>query len=152
MAKANNCNVPEELMYWVEEHVWIRPEDDGTLTIGMTDAAQYLAGPVLNATPKKAGRKVKRGRSTGTVESSKWVGPIKAPVTGKVIESNNAVKKNPKLLNSDPYGAGWFIRMKPVRWQREKALLVTGQEAVTNYDAFLKSKGIDCAVNLGGNA
>ena len=99
MATANNCNVPEDLWYWVKEHVWIRPEDDGTVTIGMTDAAQHLAGNIITATPKKAGRKVKKSKSAGTVESSKWVGPVRSPVTGEIVASNEAVANNPKLLN-----------------------------------------------------
>ena len=150
MTTANNCNVPEELMYWVEEHVWVRPEDDGTLTIGMTDAAQHLAGAVVTATPKKVGRKIRRAKSTGTVESSKWVGPIKAPVNGEIVAVNEAVAANPKLLNEDPYGAGWFIRVQPTSWEEDKATLVTGPQAVADYEAFLKEQGIDCGESSGG--
>lgn len=150
MATANNCNVPEELFYWVKEHVWIRPEDDGTVTIGMTDAAQHLAGIIVTATPKKAGRTVKRGKSSGTVESGKWVGPIKAPVTGEIVAVNEALASNPKVLNEDPYGAGWFVRVKPNDWEGDKTDLLTGAEAVTAYEAFLKEEGIDCAERAGG--
>jgi glycine cleavage system H protein len=145
MATANNCDVPEDLMYWIEEHVWVRPEEDGSVTIGMTDAAQHLAGSIVTATPKKSGRKVRKGRSTGTVESSKWVGPIKSPVTGQIIAANDAVTADPKLLNRDPYGEAWFVRIQPVNWDAEKSELVTGAEAVSQYEAFLKAEGIDCA-------
>ena len=145
MATANNCNVPEELMYWIEEHVWVRPEEDGTVTIGMTDAAQHLAGSIVTATPKKAGRKIRKGKSTGTVESSKWVGPIKSPVTGIIAAANDALSGDPKILNSDPYGEGWFVRIETVNWEAEKAELVSGAEAVAQYEAFLTQEGIDCA-------
>ncbi len=144
MATANNCNVPEDLLYWVKEHVWVRPEDDGTITVGMTDAAQHLAGMVVNATPKKAGRRVKKGRGTGIVESGKWVGPIKSPVNGTIVAVNDAVAADPSLLNSDPYGAGWFVRIQPADWETDKAALVTGAQAVADYEAFLKEQGIDC--------
>lgn len=150
MATANNCDVPEELMYWIREHVWVRLEDDGILTIGMTDAAQHLAGSIVTATPKKAGRKVRKGRSTGTVESGKWVGPIKAPVTGVITASNDALLTDPKILNSDPYGEGWFVRIEPVNWEAEKADLVTGAEAVAQYEVFLTEEGIDCSGRPGG--
>lgn len=113
MATANDCIIPEELYYWVQEHVWVRPEADGALTIGMTDAAQHLAGSVVNATPKETGKTVKKGRSTGTVESGKWVGPIKSPVNGSIIAANEQLKTDPKLLNRDPYGEGWFVRVQP---------------------------------------
>ena len=145
MATANNCNVPEALMYWVREHVWIRPEDDGTVTIGMTDAAQHLAGIIVTATPKKVGRKLQKAKSAGTVESGKWVGPIKAPVNGEIVAANEALATNPKLINEDPYGAGWFVRVQPADWDTDKADMVTGAQAVADYEAFLKEEGIDCA-------
>jgi glycine cleavage system H protein len=144
MATANNCNVPEELMYWVKEHVWVRPESDGTLTIGMTDAAQHLAGNVVTATPQRIGKKVRKGRSTGTVESGKWVGPIKSPVKGEIVAVNELLETNPKILNSDPYGEGWFVRMRPDDWEADKADLLTGMEAVAAYEVFLQEEGIDC--------
>ncbi|MDH5506056.1 MAG: glycine cleavage system protein GcvH [Anaerolineae bacterium] len=145
MGTANNCNVPEDLYYWVQEHVWVRPEDDGTITIGMTDAAQHLAGIIVSASPKAVGKAVKKGRSTGTVESGKWVGPIKSPVNGEIVASNESLQSNQKPLNDDPYGEGWFVRIKPEDWETDKAELVTGAAAVTQYEAFLKAEGIDCA-------
>ncbi|MFQ5418843.1 MAG: glycine cleavage system protein GcvH [Anaerolineae bacterium] len=151
MATANNCNVPEDLMYWVKEHVWIRPEADGQVTIGMTDAAQHLAGNIVTATPKKAGKKVRKGRSTGTVESGKWVGPIKSPVTGMIVAFNDTLQTDPKVLNRDPYGEGWFVRIDPVDWEADKVNLVTGAEAVAQYEAFLQEEGIDCAGRAGGS-
>lgn len=150
MATANNCNVPEDLFYWVKEHVWIRPEADGTVTIGMTDAAQHLAGIIVTATPKGAGKTVKKGKSSGTVESGKWVGPIKSPVSGEILAANEAIVKNPKLLNEDPYGTGWFVQIRPDDWATDKADLVTGAQAVAEYEAFLKAEGIDCAGRSGG--
>jgi len=150
MATANNCNVPDHLLYWVREHVWVRPEEDGSATIGMTDAAQHMAGIIVTATPKKAGRSVQKGKSTGTVESGKWVGPIKSPVTGEIVAANEAVVSNPKLLNEDPYGQGWFVRVRPDNWEADKADLLTGAEAVAAYEAFLKEEGIDCAGRAGG--
>ncbi|MDP7345503.1 MAG: glycine cleavage system protein GcvH [Anaerolineales bacterium] len=145
MGIANNCNVPEELLYSVREHVWVRKEDDGTVTIGMTDAAQHLAGIIVTATPKAVGKKVKKGRSTGTVESGKWVGPIKSPVNGVIVASNEAVVADPKLLNSDPYGEAWFIRVEPNDWEADSEGLVTGAEAVAEYQVFLREEGIDCS-------
>src|SRR5512145_1851288 len=126
MATANNCNVPEDLMYRVKEHVWVRLEADGTVTIGMTDAAQHMAGIIVTATPKEAGKAVKKGKSAGTVESGKWVGPVTAPVNGTITEVNAALKSRPGLLNSDPYGEGWFSKIKPDNWEADSADLVTG--------------------------
>ena len=149
MALCNNCNVPEELYYWPEKHVWARPEADGTVTIGVTDAAQHLAGALIAATPKEAGKPLKKGKSAGTVESGKWVGPVTAPFSGTVVAMNAAVKANPGILNSDPYGAGWFLRAAPENWDAEKADLVTGDEAIQKYTEYLVSQNIDCAGRAG---
>lgn len=144
MAVLNQCNIPDNLTYWVQEHVWVRPEKDGTITIGMTDAAQHLAGIIVNAAPKKTGKPVQKGRSAGTVESGKWVGPIKAPVGGVIVAENEAVKADPTLLNRDPYGAGWFVRIEPHDWAGESGDLVSGEQAMADYQVFLNEKGIHC--------
>src|SRR5512144_2492805 len=140
MATANNCNVPEDLMYLIPEHVWVRPEADGTVTIGMTDAAQHMAGTIVTATPKEAGKKVKKGKSAGTVESGKWVGPVTAPVNGTITAVNTALKTKPGLLNTDPYGEGWFSKINPDNWDADSADLVTGATGLQAYDAFLKAQ------------
>lgn len=144
MATANNCNLPDDLLYWPEKHVWVRMEEDGSVTVGMTDVAQNLAGPVIAGTPKEVGKSAKKGRSAGTVESSKWVGPVTAPVTGEIIEVNTALADNPRLLNTDPYGEGWFIKIKPSDWDGEKGDLVTGDAGIAAYQAFLDAEGISC--------
>lgn len=144
MATVNNCNLPDDLLYWPEKHVWVRIEEDDSITIGMTDVAQNLAGPVIAATPKPVGKKTKKGRSAGTVESSKWVGPVTAPVTGEILETNAGLGDDPTLLNSDPYGAGWFLKIKPTNWDEEKGDLVTGDEGIAAYQAFLEAEGISC--------
>ena len=149
MASVSNCNLPEDLYYWVEKHTWARPEPDGTLTIGVTDVAQHLAGIVVSATPKEAGKTLKKGKSAGTVESGKWVGPVTAPVSGAIVAMNAELKAKPGLLNSDPYGAGWFVKIKPENWDADKADLVTGTLGLEKYQAFLIEQGIDCAGRAG---
>jgi len=145
MAEINNCHIPEDLYYWPEKHVWARPEEDGTVTIGITDVAQHLAKGIINVTPKKVGRKLKRGRSAGTLESGKWVGPVTTPITGEIVAVNETLKANPSLINEDPYGAGWFARIKPADWETESQDLVTGAEGIEAYRRFLESEGISCA-------
>jgi glycine cleavage system H protein len=145
VARVNNCNLPEELYFWPEKHVWARQEADGSLTIGITDVAQHLAKSIISAIPKEVGRSVKQGKSAGTVESGKWVGPVTAPVTGEITAVNPALKSQPGLLNSDPYGEGWFIKLKPSDWAAESSTLVTGADGIAAYTAFLQSHGIDCA-------
>ncbi|MBI3359572.1 MAG: glycine cleavage system protein H, partial [Chloroflexi bacterium] len=116
----------------------------GTLVIGITDVAQHLAKSIISATPKEAGKSVKKGKSAGTVESGKWVGPVTAPVNGTVLEVNTALKPKPGLLNTDPYGEGWFIRIKPDNWEADSADLLTGAAGTEAYQKFLNEQGIKC--------
>jgi glycine cleavage system H protein len=144
MAEVRGCNIPEDRYYWVEKHAWARLEADGTVTIGITDVAQHMAKGIINATPKDVGRTVKQGKSAGTLESGKWVGPVTSPVTGEILEVNEAVRTKPALINEDPYGEGWFVKVKPEDWAGESAVLVTGEEGVAAYQKFMEEQGISC--------
>jgi len=142
MATVRGCKIPEDRFYWVEKHAWARPEADGSVTIGITDVAQHLAKGIVNATPKETGRAVQKGKSAGTLESGKWVGPVTSPVTGEIVAVNEAMKAKPSLINTDPYGEGWFVRVKPTDWAGESALLVTGDAAVAAYQKFMEEQNI----------
>jgi glycine cleavage system H protein len=144
MATVNNCNIPEDLYYNVEKHVWVRPEADGTVTIGITDVAQHLARKLVSATVKKTTKPIERGKSLATLESGKWVGPVASPITGEIVQANDEIAKSPTLINSDPYGAGWIVRMKPTNWDADKAALVTGADGVAAYQKFLDAEGVKC--------
>ncbi len=142
MAQVRGCNIPEDRYYWVEKHAWARLEADGTVTIGITDVAQHLAKGIVNATPKEVGRAVQKGKSVGTLESGKWVGPVTSPVTGEIVAVNETMKAKPSLINSDPYSEGWFVRVKPTDWAGESASLVTGGAAVATYQKFMEEQNI----------
>jgi glycine cleavage system H protein len=142
MAKIRGCDVPEDRFYWVEKHTWARLEADGTVTIGITDVAQKMAKGIVNATPKDTGRSVQKGKSAGTLESGKWVGPVTSPVTGEIVAVNEAMKAKPSLINADPYGEGWFVRIKPVDWAGESAALVPGDAVVAAYQKFMEAQNI----------
>jgi len=143
MTLVNNCNLPEDLYYVVEKHVWARPEGE-LLTVGMTDVAQSMAKAIVAVTSKAVGVTVKKGRNIATVESGKWVGAVPAPVSGEIVAVNDALATAPGLLNSDPYGAGWVVRLRPSDWEADAADLVTGPEGVEAYRRFLDAEGISC--------
>ncbi len=145
MPEVRECDIPSDLYYWPEKHIWARPEDDGTIVVGVTDVAQHLAQNIISAMPKAAGRPAKRGRSLGTIESSKWVGPVTSPVNGEVIEANPLLASDPGVINRDPYGEGWFARIRVEDWAAESTELVTGGEGIAAYEAFLDAEGIDCS-------
>jgi glycine cleavage system H protein len=144
MTEVRGCKLPEELYYWIEKHVWVRDDGDDILTVGITDPAQHLAARVVAVTTKKVGKVLERGQSVATVESGKWVGPVPTPVNGEVIEVNGALATDPTLVNTDPYGTGWIVRIKASVWSIQRPELVTGAHGIAEYGAYLASEGISC--------
>ena len=98
-------------VYFTKEHEWIRVEGD-TATIGISNHAQEALGDIVFAEVPEAGRKVSKGQEAAVVESVKAASDVYAPVSGEVVEGNQAVADDPSLVNSDPEGAGWFFKLK----------------------------------------
>lgn len=119
-------NVPERLRY-TEEHEWIEQRDDGTLRVGITDYAQDQLGDVVFVELPEAGSEMDAGAMLAEVESTKSVAEVYAPVAGTVTEFNEALVDSPELVNSDPYGEGWFAVLSPVEPVPDEAFL--GPEA-----------------------
>lgn len=115
-------NIPKELKY-TPSHEWARVEPDGTVSIGITDHAQEQLGDIVFVEAPKAGRKVAAGEAVGVVESVKAASDIYAPVSGEVVEVNEALESSPELANSDPYGEGWFFRLRADNTEELDALL-----------------------------
>ena len=143
MAEVKNCTIPEELFYLVRSHVWARSED-GTVVVGITDVAQNLAQRFIAYTPKKVGKRVEVGRSTATLESGKWVGPVPSPVAGEIIAINDAALADPSIVNGAPYGEGWIAKVKADDWERDRAGLLSGDAALEEYARFMEEEGIEC--------
>jgi glycine cleavage system H protein len=141
MALVRGCYFPDDLYYNVDDNVWARREPDGDVIIGMTTYGCALSGEIVAWTAKKAGRAIDQNKSTGTVESGKWVGPVKAPVSGEIIAVNEAAVVAPHTINTDPYGAGWLIRMKPSDWAGESGSLLRGQTAAEAFEAKMQTEG-----------
>ena len=135
MPVVRGCNLPDDLLYDVDNNIWYRDNGDGTVTLGMTAVAAAMAGQLVAFTPKKAGRSVEEGKSCATVESGKWVGPAKIAFSAEVIEINAALATNPKAANSDPYGEGWMVKVRPADWATAKATLTPGTEVAAPYEA-----------------
>ncbi len=135
MPTVRGCNLPDELLYDVENNIWYRDNADGTVTLGMTAVASAMAGQLVAFTAKKAGRKVETGKSCATIESGKWVGPAKIAFDAEVVEVNDALTGNPKIANADPYGEGWMLKVKPADWAAGKAKLIAGSTVAGPYEA-----------------
>ena len=97
-------------LYFTREHEWVRVEGD-TATIGISNHAQEQLGDIVFAEVPAAGRHVSKGQEAAVVESVKAASDVYAPVSGEVIEGNQAVADDPALINSDPEGQGWFFKL-----------------------------------------
>jgi glycine cleavage system H protein len=139
------CVIPLDLWYDVPHDVWLRPQGDGSLVLGMTDVAQTRAGKVLHILFKKVGRRIEAGQSAATIETAKWAGPFATPVAGTVLETNaDAFAADILIANRDPYVRGWLIRLDPDAWDPGAAGLVTGAAAVTHYQQRIEALGLSC--------
>lgn len=102
---------PSELRYTIE-HEWVRVEDDGTATIGVTFFAQDQLGDVVYIVLPAVGSTLQAGARMGEIESVKSVSDLFVPVSGEVLETNQDVIDNPERVNEDPHGAGWMLRVR----------------------------------------
>ena len=105
-------NVPADLRY-LKSHEWARLEADGTITIGISDHAQQALGDLVFAEVPDAGRRVVAGEACAVVESVKAASDVYSPVSGEVVAANADLGGTPELINQDPYGAGWLMRIRP---------------------------------------
>ncbi|MCP3426486.1 glycine cleavage system protein GcvH [Rothia sp. AR01] len=106
-------SIPPELSY-TAEHEWVSaPDDQGVVTVGITDHAQQELGDVVYVDLPDAGTSVAAGETFGEVESTKSVSDLYMPVEGEIVETNDAVADEPGSLNEDPYGAGWLVKIRP---------------------------------------
>ncbi len=135
MPFVRGCELPDDLLYDVENNMWYREESDGTVTAGMTAVALALAGQLVAVTPRKAGRGVQAGKSCATIESGKWVGPAKLAFDAEVAAVNDALVADPKLANAEPYGNGWLLRVKPADWAAARSGLTPGNAVAAPYEA-----------------
>ncbi len=98
---------------YTEEHIWVRLEDDGTLTVGLTDFGQDLLGDIAFIELPAVDREVVEGETVATLEAASGTTDIYAPAGGLIAEINDNVVEDPGLINRDPTGEGWFWRMEP---------------------------------------
>ena len=106
------ASVPQELQYTAEHEYVRRSEEEGVVVIGITDYAQDQLGDVVFVELPAAGDRLERMQVFGTIEAVKAVSELFAPIAGEVVEVNAALDADPALVNTDPYGNGWVIRMR----------------------------------------
>ena len=104
--------LPGDLQY-TKEHEWMRREEDGSVTIGITDHAQAALGDLVYVELPEVGQELDEGGEMAVVESVKAASDVYAPVAGTVLEVNEVLSDDPEKINADPYGDGWIVRLQP---------------------------------------
>ena len=120
--------IPADLKY-VASHEWLRKEADGTVTVGITYHAQELLGDIVFVELPEVGANLAAEDQAGVVESVKAASDVYAPIAGEVVAVNEALPNAPDAANSDPYGAGWFFKIKPANPADYDALMGAEQYA-----------------------
>ena len=146
MARVKEFVLPDDLYYDRKEHIWGRVEQGG-VRVGLDAFGSCAAGTVAYIKLLPPGRQVQKGRPFGSMEAGKYVGPLKAPVSGTVAEVNQEVLANPALVNADHYEKGWFVVIVPSNLEADLADLAHGdgvqpwlEEEVRDYEEGGKLK------------
>lgn len=126
-------NTPSELKY-AASHEWVRVEEDGTVSVGITDHAQEALGDVVYVETPELGDNVEAGSEAGVVESVKAASDIFAPISGEVIAVNETLEDEPEIINSDSYHDGWFFRVKPTDLDADLAQLMSADEYIESLE------------------
>lgn len=106
-------NTPEQLKYALTTHEWVRTEQDGTVTIGITDHAQDALGDIVYVELPAVGTHFATGTEFGLIESVKTASDVYIPMSGTIVAVNTSLDEDPDIINDSPYDKGWLIRLKP---------------------------------------
>ena len=124
--------------FYNSNHLWIKENDSGHVTVGMEELGLDSLGEMTYLTLPDVGTAVEMGEAMGTMEAAKMTGELYAPVSGVVVKKNDAVLKNPLLVNEDPYDNGWMVKIEPTNWEDDSAGMVTGNDLSTRMDAEIE--------------
>ena len=127
----DHCVFPDDLLYDLENNTWLRIEDNGEVTVGVTSVLPAIAGKLTLARLKSVEVAIQRGQSLGTIESLKFVGPIPSPVSGILLKTNGLIVDRPRIINDSPYQEGWIASLKPSHLALERILLSKSTESKT---------------------
>lgn len=143
MSEYQGCELPEDLHYDLD-YVWVRPEENGLFTIGVTDPAQTMSGRLQKARIKKVDTHLEMGRHVATLESGKWAGGVPVPFSGTVVERNEHLIEDPHLINIAPYSDAWIARLRADDPSHALDRLSTGPGAIEALRRWIDRYGVQC--------
>ncbi len=142
--RIENCEFPDDLLYDEDALVWARLESSGEVTVGITSIYAGVAGRPAKLTGRPVGREYDRGKTIGTLESGKYFGPIRSPVSGVLREVNPAVLAKPRLVTDSLYEDGWFARLRPTNLEEDRSKLLSGEAAEPLLAAQVRALHVRC--------
>lgn len=139
-------NHPPELYYLIEHQVWARLQADGaSATVGITALGLALSGEIYMCRPKRVGTELAQGATVAVVELSKSIVAVKTAVSGTIIEINPRLDERPRLVDQDPYGAGWIARLRLSNFSADVPQLVHGDAVAAAMARHAHSNGVELA-------
>lgn len=138
------CEFPDDLLYDLETNVWVRVHQKGGVTLGITSVHAALAGRLNQVKLKPVGETVVKGKNVGTIESVKYFGAVRTPVSGRITETNLDLQNRAKLANDAPYTAGWFVTIEPTTLLEESAFLSKVQDIEERVRLMIKELRVRC--------
>jgi glycine cleavage system H protein len=134
MAKYKDVEMPGDLYYFnTDNHVWAKIEGTNKIRCGIDQFGQKAAGTVAYIKTKPAGGQAIKGRPLGTIEAGKYIGPVRSPVNGTIVEVNQDVINTPELINTDSYGRGWVVIIEAQNLEEDLKDLIHGEEEVQKW-------------------
>ena len=146
-----SCRFADDVLYYPDSDTWVRFQEDGTATVGIDTILAWLGGPITSTSFKPAGTMVERGKALGAIESPRHFDTVRSPITGRVIETNPALVGDPRLLNRDPYGRGWFAKLEPAKKRQEIAMVKSPASARAALEARIAELKIRCFAEFPDN-
>lgn len=140
----DNCEFPEELLYDLENNVWVKFDERKLAKVGITSVHAAMAAKLTQVKFKPIDSKLKRGQALGTIESAKYFGAVRTPLTCRLLELNYELAMNPKLANDSPYDAGWFALIEPSQLSQERPVLVDPLSAEERLRSLIRELRVRC--------
>ena len=144
----NRCIFPEGLLYDTENFVWVKSNDsaDKSITIGVTTLLTSIAGRLSKIKIKQVNTNIEKGKSIGSLESIKYFGVVRSPISGRIIEVNESIINRPKVVNDFPYTEGWFAKLEPYNIKDELRALETIENCHNKIDSLIQRLHVRCFV------
>jgi glycine cleavage system H protein len=138
------CEFPEDALYDLESNVWVRLDEKKRAKVGITSVHSALAGKLNEVKFKPTGTLLQRGQAVATIESVRYFGAVRTPLTGKLEQVNSVLEKSPKLANDYPYEAGWFALIEPSQPSHEMGRLIDPRNAKEKIGSQIRELRVHC--------